>query len=236
MSRILLAIEEYNELIFFETLLKKVGFDVMGVQNDLVISEKLMSFNPELMIISSQGTRVNGTKAIARLKAKGHIPPTIFVNPRGKAAVPSDKVVIAILDSPVSPRTLIELVASLFNMNEEQLLEKYEKSSEFQGREKEVGIHVQSKEPKETAQSSLVKFKEKIKESDERRKKRSLKYKQIAEKTPLPPFEGLKRALVVDQVKDFRREEREGAFKSIDEERIEFAKALSKKFYSKKSG
>ena len=233
MSRILLAIEDYNELIFLETVLKKIGFDVIGVQNDLVIAEKLMSFNPALMIVSSQGNRVNGNKAIARLKAKGNVPPTIFINPRGKSAAPSDKVVVAIIDSPVSPRTLIELVASIFNMDEESMLKKYEKSSDYH-REKEVGIHIQTKEPKEAVQSSLVKFREKLKETEEKRKKRSQNYKQLAEKNPLPPFLGLKRAQVVDQVKDFRKEEREGLYKSIDEERIEFAKALSKRFYSKK--
>lgn len=215
MTRILLAVEEFNELIFLEKLLKKLGFDVLGVQNDTVIAEKLMSFNPELLMISSQGNRVHGAKAMVRLKAKGNLPKTIFLNPRGRAAVAPDKSIVAALDSPVSPRTLIELLSSVFGLDEEVLLEKYEKSSDFVPTE-EKGIHVQSKEP------------------SDKKTKRSKKYKEIATKSPLPPFQGIRRSQVVDQVKEFRAEEKQGLYKSIDQERIAFAKALSKQYSSKK--
>jgi DNA-binding response OmpR family regulator len=233
MTRILLAIEDYNELIFFETLLKKVGFDVVGVQNDIVISEKLMSFNPELMIVTSQGTRVNGAKAMARLKSKGNLPRTIFVNPRGKKTISPDKAVVAILDSPVSPRSLIELVASLLNLDEDLLMEKYEKARGID-LDKEGDILVQDKGYEIEAADSIVKFKERVFKSEEKNRKRVQGYKQVAEQTKLPPYQGPKKALVIEQVKDFRKEEKEGLYTSIDEERIAFAKALTRKYPMKK--
>jgi hypothetical protein len=233
MTRILLAVEEFNELIFLEKLLKKLGFDVLGVQNDTVIPEKLMSFNPELLIITSQGNRVNGAKVLARLKTKGNFPKTIFLNPRGRAAVTTDKSIVAALDSPVSPRTIIELLSSVFGLDEEVMLEKYEKSSDYVATE-EKGIHVQSKDPKPQPSGPSPSFQSQREESSEKKAKRSQKYKELATKNPLPPFQGLKRSQVVDQVKEFRNEEKQGLYKSIDEERVAFAKALSRQYTAKK--
>ncbi|MGE3973955.1 MAG: hypothetical protein AB7F59_05455 [Bdellovibrionales bacterium] len=244
MARILLAIEEYKELIFLETLLKKVGFDVVGIQNDLAVYEKLMAFNPDMLVITAQGHRVNGTKTLPKLlQKKANIPPTIFINPKGKALMPADKKAVTVLESPVSPHTMIELIANLLNLNEDVLLDKYEKAEYTAGSDEDIFVHekeskspaakpVNYSTPKATAEkrTSLASFQERLKESEEQKNKRSKKYREIAGRTKLPAYQGFNKALVADQVKDFRQEEKDGLYSDIDRERMEFAKALARQY------
>ncbi len=127
MRRILIAIEDFNELLFCETILKKVGFDTQSFQTDLAISEGIITFNPDLLIMSATGNRVNGVAYLSKLKTKSKNLPVILVGPRSRLNV-SDKQIVALLEPPLSPRILIEVLSNLFDLDEDSLLMKYEKS------------------------------------------------------------------------------------------------------------
>jgi DNA-binding response OmpR family regulator len=224
--RILIAIEDFNELLFCETILKKVGFDTQSSQTDLSISEGILSFNPDLLIMTATGTRVNGVSYLSKLKSKNKNLPVVLVGQRSRLNM-SDKQIKALLEPPLSPRILIEVLSNLFDLDENALLTKYEKSSEYRDqKEKKSSIHVTSKD----TEVSLRLFVEKNKQSPEKIKERSNRYKKIATATELPPFIGMEKALIQDQVKDFRQTQTDPETQRIDEERKMFAIELARRF------
>ena len=46
MVRVLVLLEEYNELLFLEAFLKKLGFDTLGLQRTALLDRKLLGFSP----------------------------------------------------------------------------------------------------------------------------------------------------------------------------------------------
>lgn len=223
MQRILIAIEDFNELLFCETILKKVGFDTQSFQTDLAISEGIITFNPELLVMTATGTRVNGINYLTKLKTKSKNLPVILIGPRNRLNV-SDKQIVALLEPPLSPRVLIEVLASQFNLDEDTLLAKYEKSTDLK-EPKGKSIRVTG-----DADIHIKLFVEKNKQTQEKIKERASRYKKIAISTDLPAFIGMTKSLVQEQVKYFRRDEDSEEIQRIDEERRMFAIELAKKF------
>lgn len=224
MQRILIAIEDFNELLFCETILKKVGFNTQSYQTDLAISEGILGFNPDLLIMTATGNRVNGVNYLTKLKTKNKNLPVVLVGQRNRLNV-SDKQIVALLEPPLSPRILLEVISTLFELDEDALLLKYDKSSEFR-EVKEKNIHVKG----EGAEHGFKHFKDNHKQTAEKNKDRANRYKKIATATKLPPFLGMAKALVQDQVRDFRKEENTPEVRHIDEERRMFAIELARRF------
>src|SRR5690349_13572803 len=111
MRKVLVAVEDYSELVFLETLFKKVGLDVEGVQNDVAIPEKILGFSPDLIILSSYGTRVNPVRLLPKVKRKGGFPRIIILYQKARPGTEKDLksfAVDAMLDSPVHPRLILE--------------------------------------------------------------------------------------------------------------------------------
>jgi len=254
MQRILIAIEDFNELLYCETILKKVGFDTQSFQTELAISEAILTFNPDLLIMSAMGSRVNGVNYLSKLKTKNKTLPVILIGQRNRLNV-SDKQIIALLEPPLSPRILIEVLSSLFHLDEEALLSKYEKSSDFKNVNEKASLHVKGsasrkfdfsteesdteennaieselEEYDESDQNVLQNFKSKNQESQEKLNERASRYRKIANSQKLPPFVGFTKEAVQDQVKFFRRDENSPEIKNIDEERRMFAIELARRF------
>ncbi len=223
---------------FCENVLKKVGFDTQSFQTDLAISEAILSFNPDLIIMTAAGTRVNGVSYISKLKTKNKNIPVILVGTRNRLNV-SDKQIVALLEPPMSPTLLVEVLANLFNLDEVSLLEKYEKSSDYKKAKDEKAIVVTGAEA-ESEESIKVRgkdtevalrlFVEKNKQSPDKIKARSDRYNTIAVATALPPFIGMSKPLIQDQVRDFRESENSPTIAKIDEERRMFAIELARRY------
>jgi DNA-binding response OmpR family regulator len=225
MQRILIAIEDFNELLFCETILKKVGFNTQSYQTDLAISEGILGFNPDLLIMTASGNRVNGVNYLTKLKTKNKNLPVVLVGQRNRLNV-SDKQIVALLEPPLSPRILLEVISTLFDLDEEALLLKYEKSSEFREVKDKSSFLVKGEAAGEPAPKS---FKDSHKQTPDKNKERSNRYKKFATATKLPPFLGMAKGLVQDQVKDFRRDEDTPEIHRIDEERRMFAIELARR-------
>jgi DNA-binding response OmpR family regulator len=60
--------EDYNEMVFVETILKKIGFDCTGVQNDNNLADKILSFSPHLIIGDGMGRKINGIGLSQKIK------------------------------------------------------------------------------------------------------------------------------------------------------------------------
>ncbi|MEQ1665267.1 MAG: hypothetical protein ABL927_07830 [Bdellovibrionales bacterium] len=130
MLRIILVIDDYNELIYLQTLLKKMGFDVEGIQNTKKYQDVSLGFNPQILITSARGSKVNGL-ALAQgiIKMRGYpkiIALGVRVNEFDENKLNSMGI-DQILDSPVNPKKLFSTLALLGGVDEEVLLAKYAK-------------------------------------------------------------------------------------------------------------
>lgn len=133
MRKVLLIIEDYNELIFAETLLKKVGFDCIGLKSDVGLSDKVLSFRPDITIVSDYGTRVKAAPAFEKM-VKACPSSKLLVLVRG--FLPDQNALNAIrahsaLASPFAPKALIEIICQLTHLNEKMVLEKFERLGLF---------------------------------------------------------------------------------------------------------
>lgn len=112
-NKVLLVLEDYSELVFWETLLKKVGWDVSGIQNELGLPEKLLTFVPDFIICNAMGSKVQAARVDLRIKRKEGFPKLVLFKQAAQSADLLSKVRYdGILDSPVKPRQLLETLAN----------------------------------------------------------------------------------------------------------------------------
>ena len=70
MLRVLIILDEYQELVYMQSLLSKVGFDVETSQSDMALSGLMMGFRPDLIITTAKGRKINGIKLVLDLRKK----------------------------------------------------------------------------------------------------------------------------------------------------------------------
>jgi hypothetical protein len=130
MLRIALVIDDYNELIYLQTLLKKLGLDVEGLQNTKKYSDLSLGFNPYVLITSAKGKKVNGLALAKSLSKPRGIPKVIALQSSSSPVTPEEKEhckIDAVIDSPVNVFKLIMALSEAGNLDEAQLIEKYNK-------------------------------------------------------------------------------------------------------------
>src|SRR4051794_12157253 len=106
MLRVLLLIEDYGELMFLQILLSKLGFEVETLKNPKAIGDSLIKVNPDIVVLTGRGKRVNGIELSAGIKrTKGKPKVILLAPPHLKAKFTKAEVANAeaVLDSPVSP-------------------------------------------------------------------------------------------------------------------------------------
>ncbi|MNJ94620.1 hypothetical protein D3C87_123220 [compost metagenome] len=132
MNKILLVFEDYGELMGVESSLKRVGFDVLGISNEYSLSEQVLSFNPEVVIGSGRGGKVNSIGVGKRLKEMTRwqgksvllFPPNFKPSPQDLIKIRVDM----ILESPVPPLRMVQVLAKLLGHDEAVLLERLNKA------------------------------------------------------------------------------------------------------------
>ncbi len=132
MAKVMLVIDDYNELEFIETLLKRVGFDVLSLNKDASVADTLLGFFPALVVATLKGPLIDGLKTAAL--AKKQAPSTKVMLLYGKGAVPQltgeQKTKIdALIEAPVQPQDTLLIIAQLLRMDAPALLDKFEKLS-----------------------------------------------------------------------------------------------------------
>lgn len=224
MRKILLVLEDYNELLFLETLLKKVGFDVVSIRNEVSLTEKMMGFSPDLVIATGDGHRISGARVGKKVKKGGNHAKLLLLFPRAK--LQSDHLLDSlsadgVVETPLNPRNIILTICGLTGMSPDHVIGKFEKlpiAHDTVTRPEEIQIISSRKAPASGADPA---------DPD---RDRVQKYDQLLKDLPASPYNGFSRQSVQAETKEMRDYERTHAdVKAIDELRQAFVKALFKK-------
>lgn len=130
MLRVFLVIDDYNELIYLQTLLKKLGMDVEGIQNAKKYNDVSLGFNPHILITTAHGKKVNGIELAKGVRRARGLPKIIALHTHEKRLTPEileEAGIDDVLDSPINPKHLIAKMALHGHLDEVSLLDKYNK-------------------------------------------------------------------------------------------------------------
>jgi CheY-like chemotaxis protein len=134
MRKILLVIDDYTELEAAESSLKRLGFDVLSLSREILVNDALFRFHPDVAILTYKGRSVDGIRLATRLKTRVSglaAPKVVLVHAPGAQKPEMSKdvahVVDAFAESPLSPATLIRMIADLTGLEAETLVAKFEK-------------------------------------------------------------------------------------------------------------
>ncbi len=132
MVKILLIIENFSELNQMSTLLEKVGCDVDSMSKEVGLSEKILSFRPEVVIVSASNQKIEHEKITSKLRAinvfSGKIILMIPVEKKVDPTKFSNGIFDGILEHPFDPRSLMNLIVQLVSGNKKgEMIEKFQK-------------------------------------------------------------------------------------------------------------
>lgn len=130
MLRVALVIDDYNELIYLQTILRKIGIDVEGLQNVKKYSELSLGFNPQVLIASAYGKKVQGLEFCRNLHRVRGLPKIILLQTSQQPVSEQDAKdlnIDLVLESPVNPVSLISGLATVANVDEVSLNEKFKR-------------------------------------------------------------------------------------------------------------
>lgn len=140
MNKILLVYEDYADLMAVEGALKRVGFDVIGLTNEYSVTEQILAFNPDLVVGAGRGGKVSSLGVGKRLKEMNRWQgKSVLVFPANFKPNPQDLIRIRVdmvLESPVSPVRLVQVVGKILGHDEATLLERLNKSIHFESPQK----------------------------------------------------------------------------------------------------
>lgn len=145
MLRTLLVVDDYTELLFLQTLLKKLGFDVDGIQNERSFEEAFLALNPDIVIATAKGKKVDGLQMAENLRKVRGLPKVIMLasgpmlDRLQTLNIPS---VDGILESPVSAMRLLGMMAKHGGLDQAHLLEKYRKLKATLSPEREADLQI----------------------------------------------------------------------------------------------
>lgn len=116
MPRILLIIDDYNEMMYLQTLLKKLGFDVDSLTNTRNFSDAVLSFNPKFIVMTAQGKKVNGIELAKALVKRSGLPRVFLLKFIGQSfsnGELSDTKIDRVMETPVNILNLLKSVCEI---------------------------------------------------------------------------------------------------------------------------
>ncbi len=122
MMRIFLVTDDYNEMIFIQSVLKKTGFDVDALMGERGFATAYLTFHPEIVLFSLRSSNY-GMDLLKNVKQK---PKAIVFVPQNKIDSQTDlDQADYLLPSPINVQDLLKSIAQLGNLPFEPILEKY---------------------------------------------------------------------------------------------------------------
>lgn len=137
MNKVLLAYEDYAEMMTIQSVLKKVGFDVMTTSNEFALSEMVLSFNPEIIIGYGKGAKLSTIGVGRRLREMprwtGHV---VLIFPAGVKTDPADLARVRMdmaLEAPMEVTRLLQVLANYSGQDSRALVERMMKAVAQEG-------------------------------------------------------------------------------------------------------
>ncbi len=128
MDRVLLIIDDIQYAGHLENTLRKVGFDLETVTNEYHTPEKLMTFNPDYIIVKGTGARVSTDSVGRKLKeSTKFLGKVILVFPKDQKTAPDDLIKLrmdVLLFEPISALRLVNSLLSLTSLDKEAIFDK----------------------------------------------------------------------------------------------------------------
>ncbi len=219
--------EDYNEMVFVETVLKKIGFDCLGLQNDNSLADKVLGFSPALIIADGFGRKINGLVLSQKIKRPKGFPKMLLVMSPPETVSDDDRQrmkIDGLIDRPIHPVQIVEEIARILELDIKSIRQKLDKLGMFQDAAKEEMQIVKGKQKKVVAQQLIH-----LKPTEIDIEKRIENYKDYLEHLPESDVDTVSRKKVLEQVQEFRSREDDPEIHDIDEERSAFVKALFKR-------
>ena len=235
MLRVLMVLEDYGELMFLQTVLKKIGFDVDAIQNPRQFQDSLLGMNPDVLVMTANGKKVKGLEMSRTVKRVRGLPHIILI--RGAQMMREDDLnVDAWLDSPVGAMPLLNAIGDTCGLNKDVLADKFVKLrlqevSESEARVLKVNENPLSQEEMERPSTGAGNFTVSVPvqaSSTLSSAERQERYKKFLQ-AEVPEQVGFSVKQVQEQVKDLRREENAEDLAELERQRKEFVAHLFKK-------
>jgi DNA-binding response OmpR family regulator len=126
--RILLLTDDYNESLRVETILRKVGFDVISHGSEGSLDKELISFRPEVVVAAGQSSQLSPVSVGMKLKKHRTFSGSVILGfPEGMELGSADLLKVRvdqIVTFPFEVSKLIEVLGLLLNIESQPLLEK----------------------------------------------------------------------------------------------------------------
>lgn len=231
MIKIILAIDDYNESQTCQTLLMKLGFDVISITKDSQFRSTTLGFLPDIVIASFKTKNVDGMTIGLEAKRLISKPRVMLLFPAGNEPKLSEEAKVAydfMMSSPFDFEQLIRRTAEMARVDQKTLHDKYLKlhmrrpggqgsHSVYGGKDiTDDSTYFERRTPTSTMTSDL-------------RKQRYQEY--LAKMVGEPVNKVFDHKSLVEKVQRLERDSEDGeiSIEAINAEKLEFAKALFKK-------
>lgn len=230
MLRVLMVLEDYGELMFLQTVLKKIGFDVDAIQNPRSFQDSVLRMNPDVLVMTANGKRVKGYELASGLKRTRGLPHIILIRTSGSAEM-ADAKIGGWLTSPVGALNLLNMIGDLCGLNKEVLAEKFGKlrlQEQAPGQDARV-LSMESEEVEQLnrAEKPSGNFGA-LQDSTANVAARKERFKKVLEQER-PAHIGFSVKQVQDQVKNLRKDENSDDLAELERQRKAFVEELFKK-------
>jgi hypothetical protein len=130
MRKIMLVIDDFNDLLALEAFFRRIGFDVLSLGKDLLVNDALLGFVPDFVIATAKGRSVDGGKLAIRLAQQANQPRVALIYASGSPPrLPREarNAVDILIEIPFQPKILLAMVGDLLSLDSKSLVEKFEK-------------------------------------------------------------------------------------------------------------
>ncbi|MCB0390420.1 MAG: hypothetical protein KDD58_03975 [Bdellovibrionales bacterium] len=239
MTRILLAIDDYNESIYLQTLLKKLGFDVDSVAKASKFADTLLGFNPKFIIMTAHGKSIKGIEISKTIVKRNSLPRLFLLKHQGQVFTSgelTEEKIDKVLESPVNILNLIKCLCEFdetlkYDLISSKLSNILTIDKEVQEKE-EINIstykHEDSEELLHIKGENVEKTPVAIAKSSLKEEDRALKYQNFLQNMESPPkgVGGFPKESIKEYNKKHRVKNRSQDMKELDENKKEFVRAL----------
>jgi CheY-like chemotaxis protein len=230
MLRVLMVLEDYGELMFLQTVLKKLGFDVDAIQNSRLLADSLLRMNPDVVVMTAHGRRVRGVDLCRQIKRVRGLPRVLLMRAAGSAQEP-DLPVEGWMVSPVSALNFLNTMADTCGLNKQMLAEKYQKLRMQEAPEDLDRAMIISGGPEpEMDKAIIISGKvDNVRPSTLAAKERKDRYDKAAKEKAPPKEAAFSAKAVAVQVRDLRKSENAADLEELERQRRLFVEHLFKK-------